>query len=104
MLIVDLLPACAGTAAQASNALPVEASLVPGAEGLQRARLARRIRPHEDPVLPGGEPSEDPRLHRLAAAQPKIGFHAGERVRGKARAFLQRDADLVIPVELVGRG
>ena len=34
----------------------------------------------EDPVLPGGQPAEDLRLHRLGAGEAQVRLHAGERV------------------------
>ncbi len=43
------------------------------------------------------------RLHRLGAAEAQVRLHAGQRVGRQARALLERDADLVVPVEVVGR-
>jgi len=82
---------------------PVEPGFAAGPEYLERARLTHRIRPGEDPVLPGRQAPEDAGLQRLGAAEAQIRFHRGQRVGRQARALLQRDADFVIPVELIGR-
>src|SRR5438132_704294 len=47
---------------------------------------------------PCAQPPENLRLHRLRAGEAQIGLHAGERVGREARAFLEHDADLVVPV------
>src|SRR2546426_10271331 len=60
-----------------SNPLPIELRLAAGPEELQRAALADRVGPAEDPVLPGRESAEDFGLHRLGADEAQAGFHAG---------------------------
>src|SRR5437867_6822128 len=87
-----------------SDPFPIESRLVAGAEHLQRAGFAHRVRANENPVLPRGKAAEDACFHRLDDAEAKVGFHAGQRVGREAGALLERDADLVVPVELVGRG
>src|ERR671919_1833887 len=67
------------------------------------ALLAHRVRSLEDPVLPRGEPAEDLRLQRLRPGEAEVGLHTGERVRRDRRALLQGYADLVVPVQGVGR-
>ena len=62
---------------------------------------AGRVRPGEDPVLPGGEPGEDLRLQRLRAGEPQVGLHPGECVRAERGPFLQCDPHLVLPVQVV---
>src|SRR2546423_10752071 len=86
-----------------SYALPVEFRLGAGAVDLERAVLADRVRPVEDPVLPGGEAAEDARQHGLGAGEAQARLHAGERIGRQAGALLDRQADLFLPVELVGR-
>src|SRR5712691_1697679 len=82
---------------------PVELRLRSAAVDLQRAVLADCVRAAEDPVLPGAEPAEDSCLHAFLAREAQVRLQAGERVRRKARAFLERDAHFVVPVEIVRR-
>src|SRR5690606_2210850 len=86
-----------------SGAFPIEIRPLPrlAVEG-ERARLARGVRPDEAPVLPGGEPAEDLRFHRLGTNEPEVCLHARERVGAHGRPLLDRQADLLVPVELVG--
>src|SRR4249919_4043814 len=86
-----------------SHPVLVEGRRDAAAVQFQGALLADRVRALEDPVLPGGQPSEDLGLHRLGAAEPQVRLHAGERVGGEARALLEEDADLVLPVDVVER-
>src|SRR6478672_1423895 len=86
-----------------SHSPRVEDRLLAGAVALERALLADRIRPLEDPVLPGGEAGEDFRFHGLGSAEAQVGFQAGKGVGREARAFLQEDADLGLPVDVVER-
>src|SRR5262249_51698750 len=92
--------ACARLAMTKSHSLPVGTRLLAGAVAFQRALVADRVRALEDPVLPGGEPGEDLRLHRFRPAEAQVRFHRGERVGGEARALLEKDADLVLPVDV----
>src|SRR5262245_55500383 len=69
----------------------------------ERALLAGRVRARENPVLPCREPSEDLRLDGLGADEAKARLHARERVRVHRGALLDRQAHLIVPVELVGR-
>src|SRR6266511_4646100 len=85
----------------ALHPLPVEARTLAGAEAAQRAVLAGGVGTLEDPVLPGGEPAEDLGLHRLRPAAAQVGLHARERVRRQARPLLDRQAHLVLEVDLV---
>src|SRR4051795_12364306 len=86
-----------------SDPLPVEVGALPGAELAQRAVRTGCVRSGEDPVLPGGQPTEDLRLQRLRPGEPVVGLEAGERVRAEARPLLQADADLLLPVDVVRR-
>src|SRR5882672_12660860 len=85
------------------DAFPVEFRLGAGAVDLERALLAHRVRPVEDPVLPRGEAAEDAREHGLRAGEAQARLHGGERIGRKARALLEGEADLVVPVDVVGR-
>src|SRR5215510_12002112 len=87
----------------ASGAAVVELGTVGRAVALERAALAHGIGALEDPVLPGGEPAEDARLHGLGTGEADVGLHAGERVGREGRALLQREAQLVLPVDAVRR-
>src|SRR3954452_20541608 len=81
----------------------IEFRLLAAAVAAQRAFLADRIGALEDPVLPRGEAREDFRFHRLGADEAQVGFHAGEAVGREAGAFLQKHANLVVPVDVVER-
>src|SRR5205814_811852 len=83
--------------------LPIESRLRSAAVHLQRAMLAHRVRPGENPVLPGAESAEDARLHAFPAREAEIRFHTGERIGREARALLDRDAHFIVPIEIVGR-
>src|SRR4051812_35526706 len=91
------------TAASVSNSLGVEHGLLAGAVATQRALLADGVGTLEDPVLPGGEPGEDFRFHRLGPAEAKVCFQAGEPIGREARALFEEHADLVLPVDVVER-
>src|SRR5215467_2101156 len=69
----------------------------------ERAVLARRVGAGEDPVLPGRQAAEDLGLERLGADEAQRLLHAGQRVRRQRRALLDRDAELVLEVDVVGR-
>src|SRR5262249_38772461 len=84
-----------------SHPARVEGRLLAGAVALERALFADGVGALENPVLPGGEAGEDFRFHGLGAAEAQIGFEPGEAVGGKARALLQKHADLVLPVDVV---
>src|SRR5690606_41775978 len=86
-----------------SDAVPVESRFLALAVDLQRALVADRVRPDEDPVLPGGQAPEDARLHGFLAGEAQVGLEAGQRVGRHRRALLDRDADLVGPVDVAGR-
>src|SRR4051812_5924949 len=94
---------CARLAMTKSHPLRIEYRFLPRPVAAQRALVADRVGPLEDPVLPGGETGEDFRFHGLGSAEAQIGFHAGEGVGREARAFLQEDADLVLPIDVVER-
>src|SRR5690349_8245639 len=97
-------PGCFGCGAgRRLHAVAVELGFLALAVYLQRAFLADGVGPLEDPVLPGGEPSEDARGHVLAAREAQIGLQAGEGVGRHARPLLDRDTDLVAPVDVVRR-
>src|SRR4051812_43965768 len=83
--------------------LPVEFRAALLAVDLQRALVADRVRPLEDPVLPGGQPAENLSLHRLGAGEAEICFEAGHRVGRECRPGLDRDTHFVVPVDLVWR-
>src|SRR6516164_7256064 len=91
------------TLCQWLDSFRIEHRLLPGAVAFQRALVADRVRALEDPVLPGGQPREDLRLHRLRPAEAQVRLHAGERVGGEARALLEENPDLVLPVDIVER-
>src|SRR5262245_38500165 len=87
-----------------SHPSPVELRPLSPAVELESALLADGVRAIEDPVLPGAEAAEDPRLGRLPAPEAQAGFHARQRVRRQRGALLERDAHLVGPVYVVGSG
>ena len=101
-VVRDLLGVISG-GRHCSDSLPVEVGTLPGAEFAQRAVRAGRVGPVEDPVLPGRQPAEDLRLHRLRAGEAVVRLQPGERVRAEAGPLLDRDADLFFPVDVVGR-
>src|SRR2546430_3247945 len=98
------MPCTSYLALRTSHPLPIERRLLSFSIDLQSALLAHRVGTLEDPVLPRGEPPEDARLHRLAPAEAQVRFQAGERVGRHRGALLDRDADLVGPVDVVGCG
>src|SRR5213076_3221387 len=61
-----------------------------------------RVRPHEDPVLPRREAAEYLGLERLRAGETEVRLQAGQRVGAHRRALLDRQAHLLLPVEVVG--
>src|SRR5450432_2830102 len=85
-----------------SGSLPVELGALGLSVERQRALLSRCVGTYEDPVLPCGEAREDLRLHRLGAAEAQVLLHARQGIRRHARALLEGDADLVVPVDVVG--
>src|SRR5688572_18078938 len=88
-----------------SHPFRIEGRAQTGAVTLERAFGADRVGALEDPVLPGRQPAEDLGLHRLRTGEAEVRLEPGERVRREARALLDRDADLVFPIDLVqGRG
>src|SRR5499433_3743614 len=86
-----------------SHPARIEYRLLAGAVALERALLADGVGALENPVLPSGEAGEDFRFHSLRAAEAQIGFEPGQAVGGKARALLQKHADLVLPIDVVER-
>ena len=56
-----------------------------GAVAFQRACLTDRVRPLENPVLPGGQSAEDPRLHRLRAGEAQVGLQRRSARRARTR-------------------
>src|SRR5216684_3795867 len=85
----------------ALHPLRIEARAQAGAVAFQGALVAGGVGALEDPVLPGAEPAENPRLHRFRAGEAEIGFEPGQRVRRKARPLLERETDFVVPINLV---
>ena len=85
------------------NAIAIEFSLAAGTKDLQGAGLAHRIGPDENPVLPGGQAAEDPRLQRLARTKTQIRLHAGQGIGRQCAALLECKANLIVPVERIGR-
>src|SRR5207248_10767096 len=86
-----------------SDSFRIEYRPLAGAVAAQRALVADRVGTLEDPVLPCGETREDFRFHGLRPAKPEIGLETSEPVRRNARALLQKNAQLVIPIDLVER-
>src|SRR5436853_5997643 len=83
------------------RAVPVELGGFGVAVEGQSALVADGVGALEDPVLPGGEAAENFRLERFGAGEAQRRFHAGERVGREARALLEGEANLVVPVDLV---
>src|SRR6266849_7586543 len=86
-----------------SRPFRVEFRLAAAAVARQRAGLAGRVRSLEYPVLPCGEAGEDLGFHRFRAGKAQIGLKAREAVRRKAGALLEKEADFVVPVDVVER-
>src|SRR5437879_10397002 len=86
------------------DTFPVEFGFCSGTVDLQCTLFADGVRAVEDPVLPRGEAPEDARRHGLRPGEAQACLHRGERVGREARALLDRQADLVFPVDVVGRG
>ena len=55
----------------------IKLRLLAGAVAAQRAVFTDRVGALEDPVLPGGESSEDAGLRRFRAGEAQIGFKPG---------------------------
>src|SRR5688572_29639036 len=68
----------------------------------QGAFWSNRVWTLEDPVLPRGQAAVDLRIHRLWTSEAERRFHSGQRVRRQRRAFFDRDANFVFPIEIVG--
>src|SRR5262249_36755275 len=88
------------TRSPAAKATPSTPALVEGrlharAVKLERALLADRIRPLEDPIVPSGEPPENLGLHGLGAGEAQVCLHAGQGVGREARPLPQHDPELV---------
>src|SRR5581483_6674732 len=83
-----------------SDSPAVEVAALAGAVPLERSLGPDRIGPLEDPVLPRGEAREDLALERLRPAEAQRGLHAGQGVRRERGALLDRDAHLVLPVDV----
>src|SRR5712691_4335518 len=81
--------------------LRIEARALAGAVTFQRTLLARRVRALKDPVLPGAEAAEDAGLHGLRPGEAQIGLEPGQRVGRKARPLVEREADFVVPINVV---
>src|SRR5260370_4704168 len=87
-----------------SHSRRIEGRLLAAAVAFERARLADRIGPLENPVLPGGQTREYFRFHGLRPGETQIGFQSGQSVGGKTRPFLPQHADLVLPIDVIERG
>src|SRR3954471_19423881 len=64
-----------------SDPLPVVVGALSGAVAAQRSFGASGIGTLEDPVLPGGQPSEHLGFACFGPGEPEVRFHAGEGVR-----------------------
>src|ERR1700753_1522940 len=85
------------------SSLVVELRLRRLAVVCQRTVRADGVGALENPVLPGGQTPVDFRVGRLRPGETQRSFHARERVWRERRAFLDGDANLVVPVEVVRR-
>src|SRR5262249_34765364 len=86
-----------------SRSPPIEFRSLPRAVHAQRAPRSDRVRPLKDPILPCREPCEDLALERFRAREPERRLHARERVGRERSALLDRDAHLVVPIDVVRR-
>src|SRR5690242_9496877 len=93
--------ASTSTVLTGSHPLPVVRRPGTRPEPLQRTLGADGVRALEDPVLPRGQAGEDLALERLRSREAEVRLHPGERVGRESVAFLDGDADLVVPVEVV---
>src|SRR5580704_12237885 len=85
-----------------SDSLPVEVGALAGAEPSERAVGPRGVGPVEYPVLPGRQAAEDLGLHGFRAGEPVVGLQAGQGIGAEAGPLLDRDPDLLVPVNVVG--
>src|SRR5919112_3723111 len=69
----------------------------------ERALRADGVGALENPVLPGREPAVNLRVERLGAGEAKARLHPRQRVGRERGALLDGDANLVLPVKIVGR-
>src|ERR1700735_1651268 len=83
------------------HSIPVKRGLFALAVNLERALVADRIGALENPVLPSGEAAEDPRGQSLGAVEAQVRLQRSQGVRTHGRAFLDRDADFLRPVDVV---
>src|SRR5579883_3614081 len=93
---------CASWRLWRSRPLAVVLGLLAGAVEFQRALRSGGVGPLEYPVLPGREAGEDLGLHRLGAGEAQVRLHADQPVGREAGALLDREAHLVLPVDVVG--
>src|ERR1700691_47374 len=84
-----------------SHSLGIEYRLLTGAVTLPRSFFADGVGPLENPVLPGGQTREDFRFHCFRPGKAQIGFHAGQAIGRETRAFFQKHAHLVVPIDIV---
>src|SRR5690606_39712743 len=71
---------------------------------LRCALVADGIRAVECPVRPGRGAPEDARLPRLVACETQVRLEPRQRIGRHRRTLLDRDAQLVGPVDVVERG
>src|SRR6185437_6790964 len=81
----------------------IEVGLHAAAVSLERTLSTGGVGPLKDPVLPGGKPAEDLGLHGLRAGEAQVCLHTRQPIGGKARAFLEENAHLVLPIDVVER-
>ena len=84
-----------------SNSLLIKSRADAGSVAAQRSLLADRVGTLEDPVLPGAQAPEDLALEGFRSGESQVRLHPGQGVGGKAHPLLERDADLVVPVDVV---
>src|SRR6202035_5960317 len=80
----------------------VQRRALTAAVAAERASRADCIGAAEHPILPGGETAEDLCFHRLGTDESHVRLHGGERVGAEGCALLERDAQLVFPVDGIG--
>src|SRR5260370_14287712 len=94
---------CCPSSVPVSHSCRIELRLLAGAVTFERARVANRIGPLENPVLPSGETREYFRFHGLRPGETQIGFQSAQGIGRKTRAFLQEHADLILPIDVIER-
>src|SRR5882724_2646106 len=86
------------------NSFPVEFHGRASSVNFQRSACADGVGADEDPVLPGGQATEDARLQSFPRTKSQVCFKPCQGIRRLRRTRLDGLADFVFPIEIIGRG